>query len=115
MSISAKKIKIIYSFNDATIAPAYVYNNVEYESKLISWWSQAPFLLDLNNDKIKDVILPISKGYGTGIDGSTPFIALTTSNGSLVFDDNINSKMPITTGGRRSKKFNLLILNLNLL
>ena len=108
MSISAKKIKIIYSFNDATIAPAYVYNNVEYESKLISWWSQAPFLLDLNNDKIKDVILPISKGYGTGIDGSTPFIALTTSNGSLVFDDNINSKMPITTGGRRSEEIQLV-------
>ena len=105
--ISAKEIKILHTFYDDTMAPAYIYQGDEYPARLINWWVQAPILIDLNNDGIKDVVLPISKGYATGIDGSTPFIALTTSDGSLIFDQTINSKMPITTGAKRSEKMRL--------
>jgi hypothetical protein len=106
--ISAKEIKILHTFYDDTMAPAYIYQGDEYPARLINWWVQAPILIDLNNDGIKDVVLPISKGYATGIDGSTPFIALTTSDGSLIFDQTINSKMPITTGAKRSEKITLV-------
>ena len=106
--INAKEIKILHTFYDDTMAPAYIYQGEEYPARLINWWVQAPILIDLNNDGIKDVVLPISKGYATGIDGSTPFIALTTSDGSLIFDQTINSKMPITTGAKRSEKITLV-------
>ena len=92
----------IHTFNDDTIAPAYTYVGVSHEAKLISWFSQAVIFLDINQDGIKDVIAPMWKGYGTGIDTSTPFIALTTKDGTLTYDAEINATMPITTGGRRS-------------
>jgi len=92
----------IHTFNDDTFAPAYIYAGVSYEAKLISWFSQAVIFLDINQDGIKDVIAPMWKGYGTGIDTSTPFIAFTTKDGTLTYDAEINVTMPITTGGRRS-------------
>ena len=92
----------IHTFNDDTIAPAYTYVGVFHEAKLVSWFSQAVIFLDINQDGIKDVIAPMWKGYGTGIDTSTPFIALTTKDGTLTYDAEINATMPITTGGRRS-------------
>jgi len=92
----------IHTFNDDTFAPAYIYAGVSYEAKLISWFSQAVIFLDINQDGIKDVIAPMWKGYGTGIDTSTPFIAFTTKDGTLTYDVEINATMPITTGGRRS-------------
>ena len=92
----------IHTFNDDTIAPAYTYAGVSHESELVSWFSQAVIFLDINQDGIKDVIAPMWKGYGTGIDTSTPFIALTTKDGTLTYDAEINATMPITTGGRRS-------------
>ena len=45
----------------------------------------------------------MSFGYASGLDGRTPFIALTTSNGTLEFNNEINAKMPVTTGARRGE------------
>ena len=45
----------------------------------------------------------MSKGYGSGVDGSTPFIALTSNQGTLTFDEQINEKMPVITSSRRAE------------
>ena len=102
-SLKAENIKIIYSFSDNTLAPEYTYAGVTTPAKLVSWFAQGGQLLDINEDGIKDAIIPMSKGYGSGIDGSTPFIALTTDQGTLIFDELINSKMPIITSSRRAE------------
>ena len=101
-TVKAEIKETIHTFTDDTIAPAYTYAGVSHEAKLISWFSQAIIFLDINQDGIKDVIAPMWKGYGTGIDTSTPFIAFTTKDGTLTYDAEINATMPITTGGRRS-------------
>ncbi len=68
IKINAKEIKVLHSFYDNTIAPSYIYQWEERPGKLISWWIQAPILIDLNGDGIKDIVLPVSKGYATGAD-----------------------------------------------
>ena len=101
-TMKAEIKETIHTFTDETIAPAYTYAGVTTEAELISWFAQSVFFLDINQDGIKDVIAPMSKGYATGIDTSTPFIALTSKNGTLIYDSEINATMPVTTGGRRS-------------
>ena len=54
------------------------------------------------------MVIPVNKGYATGLDYTTPFIALTASNGTLVFDETANSKMPLTSGARRTEKIKLV-------
>ena len=62
-----------------------------------------PTTFNMNPDGIKDAIIPMSKGYGSGVDGSTPFIALTSNQGTLIFDEQINEKMPVITSSRRAE------------
>jgi len=99
--IISKYTKLIHSFEDSTKTEVYIYAGDERGGKLAEWFPQQVFTLDINDDKINDVIFPMSFGYASGLDGRTPFIALTTSNGTLEFNNEINAKMPVTTGARR--------------
>ena len=100
--LKAENIKTIYSFLDNTMAPEYTYAGKTTPANLVSWFAQGGQLLDINEDGIKDAIIPMSKGYASGVDGTTPFIALTSNEGSVIFDENINAKMPIITSSRRA-------------
>ena len=106
--LRATKIEKLYSFEDDTFSPAYVYNNVEYPSQLIAWQLQDAFIIDINSDGSDDIVIPVQKGYASGIDNSTPFITLTSSNGTLIFDDTANAQMPITSGARRTAEIKLV-------
>jgi len=106
--IKAKLKYTSYKFYDDTIAPEYTYAGVTTEAKLVSWFAQGGALLDLNEDGTKDVIIPISKGYASGIDGRTPFIALTTEAGKLIYDEEINEYMPNITSSRRTEAIQLV-------
>jgi len=105
--ITASFIKTVYSFDDETTVPTYIYSGQTKGGGLASWFPQSAALLDLNNDGIEDLIIPMNKGYASGTDTSTPFIALSSGNGTLTYDDDINSIMPTTTGARRTEKIKL--------
>ena len=106
--IKAKLNSEIYTFYDNTMAPEYTYAGKIYESRVVSWFAQGGSLLDLNEDGIDDAIFPMSKGYASGVDGTTPFIALTTSNGTLIYDEEINLTMPNITSSRRAEPIKLV-------
>jgi hypothetical protein len=91
-----------YSFLENTIAPEYTYAGVTYPAGLLSWFPQAVFQLDVDGDGRKDLIIPMEKGYASGLDTRTPFLALTTASGRLVLDAAINAQMPVTAGARRA-------------
>ena len=105
--ITATFIKTIYSFDDETTVPTYIYSGDTKGGGLAAWFPQSAALLDLNNDSIEDLIIPMNKGYASGIDTSTPFIALSSGNGTLSYDEDINLIMPTTTGARRTEKITL--------
>ncbi|TFW08299.1 VCBS repeat-containing protein, partial [Oxalobacteraceae bacterium OM1] len=93
---------VAYSFRETQMTPAYEYAGVTYPAGLVAWFPQAVFQLDLDGDGRKDVVAPMNKGYASGIDTRTPFIALTTSGGTLKLDAAINAQMPVTAGARRA-------------
>ena len=74
----------------------------------MTYFPQAAFVLDINNDGIEDVIIPMYKGYAREMDTSTPFVALTSNENTLIFDEEINSTMPITSGSRQIRSNQLV-------
>ena len=60
---------------------------------------------DIDGDNIDDVIVPMWKGYQTNIDNRTPFIALTSKDGTLKFDESVNSLMPVTSAARHPNQY----------
>ena len=96
-NIQSEEIKVIYSFTDNTMTEEYTYAGVTNPPQLIGWSPSKPFLFDIDLDGIKDVILPMAKGYAQVGDYSTytSFIALTVRDGKLEYNENINSYMPI--------------------
>ena len=104
-NIQSEEIKVIYSFTDNTLTEEYTYAGVTNSPQLIGWSPSKPFLFDIDLDGIKDVILPMAKGYAQVGDYSTytSFIALTVRDGELEYNENINSYMPIANASGRSK------------
>lgn len=97
-----------YSFRETTVVPAYTYAGVTYPAALLSWFPQAVFQLDLSGDGRNDVVLPMNKGYASGLDTRTPFITLSIdADGKLAFDAALNAAMPVTAGARRADTLTL--------
>jgi len=105
--LQANEQKVIYQFSDSTKNESYVYAGVERNADLIIIQAQSVFLLDVNNDNIKDAIFPIKYGYASGVDTSARFVALTSSDNSLTYDQAINETMPTTSGARTSNPIQL--------
>ena len=105
--LQANEQKVIYQFSDSTKNESYVYAGVERNADLIIIQAQSVFLLDVNNDNIKDAIFPIKYGYASGVDTSARFVALTSSDNSLTYDEAINETMPTTSGARTSNPIQL--------
>ena len=90
----------IHSFTDTTMAPGFTYAGVYKEPMIAVWDVHSTFTFDINQNGYKEAIIPMQKGYATGIDGTTPFIAFTVEDGKLVFDSEVNSLMPNTISAR---------------
>ena len=97
--------EVVHSFKDNTRTEEYTYAGVTYPENLLGWFTQKVFLFDIDLDSNKDIIFPIAKGYAQVGDYSTytPFIALTVSNGKLVFDQSINDTLPVANTAGRTK------------
>ena len=88
----------IHRFSDNSIDPdGRTYAKKTIPPGLLDWEIQVAVLIDLNKDGSKDVVLPIMKGYASGEDTTTPFIAFISDGNTLQFDLEANKKMPITT------------------
>ena len=89
----------VHRFSDnSTDSDGREYEGQFYPGGLLEFDIQGPMLIDLNGDGSQDAVLPISKGYASGENTRTPFIALVSQNDTLNFDAQINTMMPITSG-----------------
>ena len=98
----------IHRFADSSIdSDGRIYEEQFYPGGLLEFEIQVGFLMDLNKDGSKDVVLPIMKGYGTGEDTRTPFIAFTSDGDTLKFDLAANDKMPVTSSAVEAEPITL--------
>ena len=83
----------IHRFSDNSIDPdGRTYAKKTIPPGLLDWEIQVAVLIDLNEDDKQDVVLPIMKGYATGEDTTTPFIAFISDGATLQFDLEANKK-----------------------
>lgn len=100
--VQGKLAYTAYEFIETEKAPGYVYADEYFEPALISWFAQSPFSVDLTLNGHEDVIIPMNRGYATGLDTRTPFIALEGTQDGLRFSDALQNNMPLTNGARRA-------------
>ena len=74
---------------------------------LLEFEIQTSFFMDLNKDGSQDVVLPIMKGYATGENTRTPFIAFLSTNDTLNFDASTNLRMPVTSSAVEAEPITL--------
>lgn len=96
-----------HSFRETQMAPGYTYAGVYVPPSLVNWLPQAPFVMDLDGDQHPDLVAPMNKGYASGLNTRTPFLALSGSSGRLTLDGDSNVLMPVTSGARRAETINL--------
>ena len=130
-TIQLKNVEEI-RFSDATIKPTYVANEsllfvktlssfVESEKSngwwyagvynpptLVGYFPQAASPFDLDADGYIDFVVPMNRGYRTGVDSRYSFQVFHNNNGELTFDANLTQSAPFVAGARRTEIINLV-------
>ncbi len=99
------KINYLYTahqFTETKMIPGYIYADKYVEPNVVIWFSQSPFSLDINKDSYTDIVIPMSRGYASGTDTKTSYLAFQNVNGFLSLSKELNDQMPVTAGARRA-------------
>ena len=100
IEIRAKGQWIIHTFDEMTMSLDYCYAGEEYPSHLISNIPQISSVLDIGADGDLDVILPILRGYHSGLDPRMPFFVFENTGDELVFNEALReSLLPMPGAG----------------
>ena len=104
---SANRQSILYSFQENEFSEGWWYEGQFNEPQLVSYFPQAVEILDISSDGDLDVIIPLNKGYRTGIDTRHHFTVFENIDGELSFSSKMTNSTPFITGARRVETFQL--------
>jgi hypothetical protein len=114
-SPSATLKSSLYSFQESESSEGWWYAGEYNSPQLISYFPQAVGVVDIASDGDLDVIIPLNKGYRTGIDTRHHFTVLENIDGTLEFSSEMTNSTPFVTGARRLETFHLDRLNSDVL
>ncbi|MDC0131031.1 FG-GAP repeat protein, partial [Planktomarina temperata] len=112
---SAKLKSSLHSFQESESSEGWWYAGEYNSPQLISYFPQAVGVVDIASDGDLDVIIPLNKGYRTGIDTRHHFTVLENIDGTLEFSSEMTNSTPFVTGARRLETFHLDRLNSDVL
>jgi len=112
---SAKLKSSLHSFQESESSEGWWYEGEYNSPQLISYFPQAVGVVDIASDGDLDVIIPLNKGYRTGIDTRHHFTVLENIDGTLEFSSEMTNITPFVTGARRLETFHLDRLNSDVL
>ena len=94
---------------DNEVTPEYTYNGVNYDPALVSYVPSfgAGGGFDVNADGTPDLVFGWNRGYRQGVDNRVQMMALVSDGAKLYLDQEISSKLPVTTQLRRVRRLNL--------
>ena len=98
---SAQLQTLLHSFQEDEFSEGWWYAGQYNEPQLISYFPQAVEVVDIGSDGDLEVIVPLNKGYRTGIDTRHHFSIFENENGVLVYSSEKTSDTPFITGARR--------------
>ena len=93
---------MLHSFEVNEQTPAYWYEDQYYEPTTVQFIPQAAKVVDAHNDQEFDIIMPLNKGYRTGVDTRENFLFFENKNGDISYNPELTSKMPYISGARRA-------------
>lgn len=103
----AKLKSSLYSFQESEFSEGWWYAGEYNSPQLISYFPQAVGVVDIASDGDLDIIIPLNKGYRTGIDTRHHFIVIENIDGTLEFSAEKTNSTPFITGARRLETFHL--------
>ena len=91
-----------HSWIETEFSEGWWYQGVYNEPQLISYFPQAVFPVDIGNDGDLDLVIPMNRGYRTGVDSRFNFQVLENIDGALTFSEEKTSDTPFVAGSRRT-------------
>jgi hypothetical protein len=99
------EIKFAYEahrFATRDLVPPYTYAGVNYPGGVADIFPQASISLDFEAGRYPEVIIPLSKAYGTPAYAALPYVLLSNTDGRLRYDPVVNGQLPSVFGARRA-------------
>ena len=92
-----------HTWTETEFSEGWWYAGVYNEPQLVSYFPQAVFPVDIGNDGDLDLVIPMNRGYRTGVDSRCNFQVLENIDGKLTFSEEKTSDTPFVAGSRRTE------------
>jgi hypothetical protein len=92
----------VHRFATRDLVPPYTYAGVNYPGGVADIFPQASIALDFEGGRYPEVIIPLSKAYGTPAYAALPYVLLSNADGRLRYDSGLNAQLPSVFGARRA-------------
>lgn len=92
-----------HTWTETEFSEGWWYAGVYNEPQLVSYFPQAVFPVDIGNDGDLDLVMPMNRGYRTGVDSRFNFQVLENIDGELTFSEKKTSETPFVAGSRRTE------------
>lgn len=93
----------VFSFVETELSQGWWYAGVYNPPQLVSYIPQAVRPFDIGADLDDDLVIPLNKGYRTGVDTRDHFQVLENDNGVLRFNETLTEATPFIAGSRRTE------------
>lgn len=93
----------IRSFTETEWSQAWTYAGVTYPAQLVSYFPQAVGPFDVGADGDADLVVPLNRGYRTGVDTRYHFQVLENVDGKLVYSEAMTGASAFIAGSRRTE------------
>jgi hypothetical protein len=92
-----------HSWTETEFSEGWWYAGVYNEPQLVTYFPQAIFPVDIGNDGDLDLVIPMNRGYRSGVDSRFNFQVLENIDGQLTFSEEKTNEAPFVAGSRRTE------------
>lgn len=102
-TIAPQFLYTTHTWTETEISDGWWYAGVYYEPQLVGYFPQAVFPVDIGNDGDLDLVVPMNRGYRTGVDSRWHFQVLENIDGTLTYSEDLTLATPFVAGSRRTE------------
>lgn len=95
-------VRELHRFEVTERSPGWWYAGVYSPPQLVNYSPAAAVTMDLGRDGDLDVVVPVTRGYRTGVDTRHAFIVFENDGGQLGHSAALTAQSPFVAGARRS-------------
>jgi len=93
----------LYSFQESEMSPGWWYENVYNEPQIVTYFPQGGTVVDIEGDGDLDIVVPMNRGYRSGVDTRYHFQVFENRDGNLEYSETLTQATPFIAGSRRTE------------